>query len=81
MKDAHYKIHPSKATKQQVIVLGLFSPLLSSNAPQALEVIRALKEVMPIQRAQMRLKIVTSIGISITMSIRLQTNKITLQVI
>jgi len=41
MKDAHYKVHPSKSTKQQ-----------------ALEVIKILKEIIPIQRAQMRLRIV-----------------------
>lgn len=45
MKDAHYKIHPSKSAKQQ-----------------ALEVIRILKEVIPIQRAQMRLKITYAVS-------------------
>eukprot|EP00026_Physarum_polycephalum_P015490 Phypoly_transcript_16189.p1 GENE.Phypoly_transcript_16189~~Phypoly_transcript_16189.p1 ORF type:complete len:223 (+),score=48.97 Phypoly_transcript_16189:202-870(+) len=43
LKEAHYKIHPTKSTKQQ-----------------ALEAIKLLKATIPIERAQMRLKVVYS---------------------
>ena len=66
MKDVHYAVKPHKSGKQQVdglvaMVIYIRDDCVVSvlySLPQALEVIRLLKPVMELERAQMKLRLV-----------------------
>ena len=65
MKDVHFSLKPNRNTKQQVtsmffVTIEQFYFNFKMIISKALEVIGLLKTVMPIERAQMRLKITSS---------------------
>ena len=63
MKDIHFSVKPNRNSKQQVqleLLNKFFPRYLTIFSFKALEVIGLLKKVMPIERAQMRLKITAS---------------------